>query len=143
MRKILEACPSCGGPLAITEVRCLQCDTEVRSHYQPCPFCRLSPEQMNFILLFVQGRGNLSEMEKTLGISYPTIRGKLEEIIRIVTAEPPVATASPVAAPAAAQPQPSSSPPTDRRREILTQIAAGKLSVADGLAALKEAARNS
>ena len=121
MRKILESCPTCGGPLAITEVRCERCATEVRSHYQPCPFCRLSPEQMNFILLLVQSRGNLSDVEKALGVSYPTIRGKLEEIIRIV---------APSQAPAAAPAESS------RRREILAQVAAGNLSAAEGLAAL-------
>src|SRR5512142_642784 len=88
MRKILEACPTCGGPLTITEVRCEVCATEVRSQYEPCSFCRLSPEQMNFVLLFVQGRGNLSELEKALGISYPTIRGKLDEIIKVISASP-------------------------------------------------------
>jgi hypothetical protein len=123
MRKILEACPTCGGPLTITEVRCETCATEVRSRYQPCPFCRLSPEQMNFVLLFVQNRGNLSDMEKVLGVSYPTIRGKLDEIVRVVTA-------APVALPAAA---------SDRRRDVLAQIAAGKLSAADGLNALRDA----
>lgn len=121
VRKILESCPTCGGPLAITEVRCERCATEVRSHYQPCPFCRLSPEQMNFILLLVQSRGNLSDVEKALGVSYPTIRGKLEEIIRIV---------APSQAPAAAPAESS------RRREILAQVAAGNLSAAEGLAAL-------
>lgn len=123
MRKILESCPTCGGPLAIAAVRCEQCATEVRGRYQPCPFCRLTPEQMNFILLFVQSRGNLSELEKALGVSYPTIRGKLEEIIRIVS------------------PRPAPTPPPSNaiagRREILSQIAAGKLTAAEGLAALR------
>lgn len=138
MRKILESCPTCGGPLTITEVRCDHCATEVRSQYQPCPFCRLSPEQMNFILLFVQSRGNLSEVEKTLGVSYPTIRGKLEEIIRVVTAAPaPGATEAAKAAPLAAASSPSTSS-ADRRREILSRIASGELSAAEGLSALRD-----
>jgi hypothetical protein len=126
VRKILEACPTCGGPLTITEVRCDRCATEVRSQYQPCPFCRLSPEQMNFILLFVQNRGNLSDLEKTLGVSYPTIRGKLEEIIRIVA---PAEASGPVLAAA----------PAVQRRDILARIATGKLSAAEGLDALRTA----
>lgn len=141
MRKILESCPSCGGPLTITEVHCDSCDTQVRSHYQPCPFCRLSPEQMNFILLFVQSRGNLSELEKGLGVSYPTIRGKLEEIIRVVSAAPSPAP-TPVAAPAQPPTAPVRPPQgADRRREILNQIASGKLSAAEGLAALRDGDR--
>ena len=69
VRKILEACPTCGGPLEITTVRCEDCATEVRSAYAPCPFCRLTAEQISFVLLFLQNRGNLSEMEKALGVS--------------------------------------------------------------------------
>lgn len=130
MRKILEACPTCGGPLTITEVRCQRCATEVRSQYQPCPFCRLSPEQMNFILLFIQNRGNQTDLEKALGVSYPTIRGKLDEIIRLVTASP--------AAVAPLSPTPPT-PAADRRREILSQIAGGKMGAMEGLAALREA----
>jgi hypothetical protein len=138
MRKILEACPTCGGPLIIAEVRCERCATEVRSHYQPCPFCRLSPEQMNFALLFVQSRGNLSEVEKALGVSYPTIRGKLEEIIRTVVAAHP---SGPAPAPAPASTPPPSADDS-RRRDILSRVAAGQLSAAEGLAALRATARN-
>lgn len=118
-RKIIEACPTCGGPLAITEVRCESCGTEVHSHYQPCPFCRLTPEQMSFILLFVQSRGNLSEVEKALGVSYPTIRGKLDEIIRIVSA-------------------PAAPPAYDPSRDILARVAGGRLSPTAALAALRQ-----
>ena len=137
MRKILEACPTCGGPLAITAVRCERCATEVHSRYEPCPFCRLTPEQMNFMVLFVQTRGNLTDVEKALGVSYPTIRGKLDEVIRVVTsaASPPAPAPPPMPA---SPPSPSHSPAVDARRmNILSQIAAGKLSAADGLSALR------
>jgi hypothetical protein len=81
MRKILESCPSCGGALAITEVRCQVCQTEVRSQYRPCDFCALTEEQTTFVRLFVQSRGKLNAMEELLGISYPTVSSKLDEII--------------------------------------------------------------
>ena len=137
MRKILESCPTCGGFLTITEVRCERCGTEVRSQYQPCPFCRLTPEQMNFAMLFVQSRGNLSDLEKALGVSYPTIRGKLDEIIKVVSApRPPEASITP-ASPAPVQVAPVADPEKDRRREILNQVASGKLNPADALAALR------
>jgi hypothetical protein len=125
-RKIIEACPTCGGPLAITEVRCEVCATEVHSHYQPCPFCRLTPEQTSFILLFVQSRGNLSELEKALGVSYPTIRGKLDEVIRIVSAPTPPTQPAPAA------------PPYDPSRDILARVAGGRISPSAALAALRQ-----
>ena len=127
MRKVLEACPTCGGPLTITEVRCERCATEVRARYQPCPFCRLTSEQMSFVLLFLQCRGNHTDVEKALGVSYPTIRGKLDEVIRIVAPGP--AAPAPPARPAVES--------AESQREILARIAAGKLSAAEGLDALR------
>src|SRR5438067_11260823 len=85
-KKILEACPSCGGDLVIREVACARCETQVRARYRPCDFCRLSDEQSTFLRLFVTTRGNLSEVEKRLGISYPTVRAKLDEVIERLTA---------------------------------------------------------
>ncbi len=81
MRKILESCPTCGGEMLVSELSCTVCDTTVRSRYAPCPFCRLSPEDLAFMLLFVRSRGNVKDMERELGISYWTIRGRLNEII--------------------------------------------------------------
>ncbi len=81
MRKILEACPTCGSEMVISEVTCTTCDTVVRSRYTPCPFCRLAPKDLAFMLLFVRSRGNVKDMERELGVSYWTIRGRLNEII--------------------------------------------------------------
>ena len=80
MRKMIEACPSCASSnLTITEVTCDACGTQVRSRYQPSPLSVLDEEQQTFLLLFVRSRGNLKELEKTLGVSYPTVRAKLDE----------------------------------------------------------------
>jgi len=129
MRKILEQCPTCGGPLTVTELQCNQCGTQVRSQYSPCPFCALTADQIVFVKLFVEKRGNLKDMEKALGVSYPTVRGKLEEIAERLGAAP-VAPELPPAAPASAD---------EARREVLRLISEGKLSVKEGLARLREA----
>ena len=91
-RKILESCPSCGGGLEITEVRCTRCETEVRAHYRPCDFCALTDEQGTFLRIFLTSRGNLSEVEKRLGVSYPTVRAKLDEVIARLGSDAPVET---------------------------------------------------
>jgi hypothetical protein len=67
--------------MAVSELSCTVCDTVVRSRYTPCPFCRLSPEDLAFMLLFVRSRGNVKDMERELGVSYWTIRGRLNELI--------------------------------------------------------------
>ncbi len=118
MRKILEACPTCSGSLTITEVSCDTCGTQVRSRYQPGPFSALDEEQQTFLLLFVRSRGNLKELEKTLGVSYPTVRAKLDEVIDRLEA------------PAAPQ-------PADDRKAVLAMVQSGQLAVGDALALLR------
>ncbi|HRW09659.1 MAG TPA: DUF2089 domain-containing protein [Caldilineaceae bacterium] len=81
MRKVLEQCPSCGGELEITRVNCTRCETVVSGRYQPCRFCKLPPESVQFLEAFVKNRGNVKEMERELGISYWTIRTRLNELI--------------------------------------------------------------
>src|SRR2546421_11440333 len=93
-RKILESCPSCGGQLEITEVRCTQCDTRVQARYRPCDFCGPSEEQSTFLRIFLTSRGNLSEAEQRLGVFYPTVRAKLNGgIARLRPLEPEPQTA--------------------------------------------------
>ena len=128
MRKLLERCPTCGGPLIVTELRCQQCQTQVRSRYSPCAFCTLTAEQLVFVKLFVERRGNLREMEKALGVSYPTVRGKLEEIAERLASAP---------IPADVAPPPPTDAEAEARREVLRRIAEGRLSVKEGLARLR------
>lgn len=82
MRKVLEHCPACGGELVITHLRCPTCDTGIEGHFIPCRFCQLSEKTLGFIECFIKNRGNIREMERELGISYPTVRNRLNEVIR-------------------------------------------------------------
>lgn len=121
MRKVIEECPTCGGTLEVREMACPACATTVRSRYQLCDFCRLTAEQVTFVRQFVLSRGNLSEMEKFLGVSYPTVRAKLEEISTLLRADQPVAR------------------PVGRgqeRQRILQRVQAGELTAIEGLAML-------
>jgi hypothetical protein len=120
MRKILERCPSCGEELEVRGLHCNACGTDVLGHFAPCAFCRLSPEQSTFLLMFVRARGNQTELEKLLGVSYPTIRAKLDELIGILGTTDVRA-------------------PRPDRRTVLERIAAGELSPEQGLAALRHA----
>src|SRR5260370_3779004 len=120
--KMLEACPSCGGSLVVSGLACNACGIEIKGRFRTCDFCRLTEEQSTFLLMFVARRGNLSEMEKALGISYPTVRNKLEEIIRLM--QQPAA--------------PSPAPARSVRDGILRQVATGQLTAPEALARLKE-----
>jgi hypothetical protein len=75
-------CPVCGEKLTITKLRCPKCATTIEGNFQPCEFCRLPKEDLEFAKIFIKCRGNIKDVEKEMGISYPTVRGKLDSIIR-------------------------------------------------------------
>lgn len=81
MSKVLDTCPSCGGKMVITRLSCSTCDTEVTGTFHTSILARLSEEDLQFVEIFLACRGNVKEMERESGLSYWTIRGKLNDII--------------------------------------------------------------
>lgn len=80
--KVPGKCPVCGEKLAIAKLSCPKCSTSIEGNFQPCEFCRLPEEDLDFVKVFIKCRGNIKDVEKELGISYPTVRGKLDSVIR-------------------------------------------------------------
>ena len=80
-QKMPSRCPACGSALVVEVLRCPECKTAVEGHYALARFLLLSPEQMQFCELFLRSRGNLKEMGNLLGISYPTARNRLDELL--------------------------------------------------------------
>jgi hypothetical protein len=76
-----NSCPACGSPLVISELKCSSCETVVKGEFFLTPLGNLSEEQLVFIKTFVLSRGSIREMESRLGVSYPTVRAKLDEAI--------------------------------------------------------------
>jgi len=74
--------PVCGEKLSITKLSCPKCSTAIEGDFQPCEFCRLPEDDLEFVKVFIKCRGNIKDVEKELGISYPTVRGKLDSVIR-------------------------------------------------------------
>src|SRR5438128_9573798 len=112
MRRSLSQCPVCDSPLAITELRCRGCGTALRGEFPltRCDFCALPPEQLKFLELFLRCRGNMRDVERTLGLSYPTVRARLDTLLDSLGY---TATPSPEAA--------------EQRREILEALTAGRV----------------
>ncbi len=75
-------CPSCGHKMDIVALKCPVCGTGVTGKFEIDELFSLSKEQMNFVKVFLKNRGNLSEVQKELGISYPTARNRLDEIVK-------------------------------------------------------------
>ncbi|MGI6069271.1 MAG: DUF2089 domain-containing protein [Blautia sp.] len=82
MKKIISRCPVCGGELKVTRLKCAQCDTILENDFTLSKFDYLSAEELYFTETFIRCRGNIKEVEKELGISYPTVRSKLDSIIQ-------------------------------------------------------------
>jgi hypothetical protein len=76
------SCPVCGGEMVINELECPTCQVTVKGTFDSCPFCVLSADQLELIKIFLKSRGNIKEVERELGISYPTVRGRLDDILR-------------------------------------------------------------
>ncbi len=135
MIKLFEQCPACGGPLVITECRCANCQLQLRGEFRPGLFSTLSDDQLAFVRVFLRARGNLSEVEKVLGISYPTIRNKLDEINKALDrTEANAAPNQDKVTNASA----NSNPAEEARRAILQQVAAGELSAVDAVQKLRD-----
>ncbi|MDR1707485.1 MAG: DUF2089 domain-containing protein [Prevotella sp.] len=74
-------CPSCQKQLKVKSLFCENCSTEVHGIYDLPVLARLSVEEQDFILKFVKNSGSLKDMAKDLGLSYPTVRNLLDDII--------------------------------------------------------------
>jgi hypothetical protein len=82
--KQLINCPVCSKQLVIREFYCGHCETEIRGSFVPNELNLLSGDQLEFVRVFLLAQGNIKEVEKKMGISYPTVKNKLAEIIEII-----------------------------------------------------------
>lgn len=73
-------CPACGGEYQTTKLSCTKCNSELTGTFTGCAMCRLNDEELNFVLSFLRCQGSIKEMEKDLGISYPTVKNRLSNI---------------------------------------------------------------
>lgn len=80
-KEVLGECPVCSHSLEVSKLHCNHCNTSIEGSFDLCKFCRLPSDYKDFIEIFVKNRGNIKEIEKELGVSYPTVRGKLENVI--------------------------------------------------------------
>ncbi|MDY2632120.1 DUF2089 domain-containing protein [Clostridium sp.] len=81
MYKVITSCPVCNKKMKATRLKCSSCKTVIENEFEFSKFEYLSKEQLKFIEVFIMCRGNIKDVEKELGISYPTVRAKLDEVI--------------------------------------------------------------
>jgi hypothetical protein len=74
-------CPVCGDQLAVIRLGCGSCGTEIAGVFRSCEFCALNEKETEMLRVFLSSRGNLREVEKHLGVSYPTARLRFAELL--------------------------------------------------------------
>ncbi len=119
MKKVISRCPVCDSELTVTRLKCASCDTVIENNFRLSKFDYLSEEELYFTETFLRCRGNIKEVEKELGISYPTVRSKLDAVIKKLGYD------------AGADSQAS------RREEILKALENGEITAEQAIAQLK------
>ncbi len=80
-KTVIGTCPVCASQLKVTKLHCHSCSTSIEGDFELDKFSYLSKEQKWFIEVFIKNRGNIKEIEKEMGISYPTVRRNLDQVI--------------------------------------------------------------
>lgn len=80
-KKFPTMCPSCGSALQVRSLHCAECDTIITGDYRIHPIMLLKNEEQQFVLNFIKCSGSLKQMAADMGLSYPTVRNILDEII--------------------------------------------------------------
>src|SRR6476660_2862589 len=114
---VISTCPVCSGELAVTRLHCRSCGTTLEGEFSVGRFGRLTKEQLVLLESFLRSRGNLRDMERELGISYPTVRSRVEALVRALGFGPR-ADSDEAADEAAA----ASARPTETREAILERL---------------------
>jgi hypothetical protein len=122
MYPIIGKCPVCGDRLHVTSLHCRTCDSTLEGQFSLGRFYQLSPDQLAFIETFIRCEGKLTRLQDELGISYPTARTRLTEVIRALGYE------------VREEPTPISS---EERKDILQQLASGEISSSQAVELLR------
>jgi hypothetical protein len=136
-------CPVCGNELDVTELGCPGCGSRLSGSFASCRFCALSAADAEVVEVFLRSRGNMREVERHLGVSYPTARQRFTELLarlglaELETAEPEADPGTPAGGPSGESSVPD---PSERagsggespsratvRQQVLSRLAAGDL----------------
>ena len=122
MNPVIARCPICAEQLAVARLDCVACGTRIEGSFALGRFHQLSPQHLEFLEVFIKARGNFKDVERELGISYPTVRSRLDAVIRAL------------GFPSQAEPDREA----ERRKEILRELAEGRIAAEDAASLLEK-----
>lgn len=120
MARFVGACPSCDSAMIVRRLECPSCGVAVEGRFDGGPLARLNRDQLAFVETFLRARGKIKDVEEELGISYPTVVGRLNDVLVAMGFE------------AGEDPRDS-----ERRQRILDELSAGRLSASDAAEQLR------
>src|SRR5216684_5704888 len=118
-RRPPSSCPVCNHRLATTRLTCPDCSTELSGAFTSCEFCVLTDEDRDVLRVFLASRGNMKELERHLGVSYPTARARFDALLGKVGIDRPAAA------------------PAQTRVELMEQVARGEIDIEEALKRLE------
>src|SRR5437762_11934867 len=120
---VIGKCPICSAQLKVVRLECGSCGTRLEGSFSLGRFHSLAPEQLEFVEAFIRARGNLRDLERELGVSYPTVRSRLDAVIRALGFQTEV--------------EPDREAEAEKRKEILRELAEGRIGPDDAAALLE------
>jgi hypothetical protein len=121
MYPVVGKCPVCGEPMIVSRLYCRACDSSLEGHFTLGRFYQLTPEQTAFVETFIRCEGKLTRVQQELGMSYPTARSRLTDVIQALGYEV----------------EESTKLSTEERNTILEQLAKGEISSQEAVALLQ------
>lgn len=119
--RLVGACPSCSAVMRVRKLECPDCGVTVEGQFDGGPLARLNAEQLSFVEVFLRARGKIKDVEEELGISYPTVVGRLNDLLVALGFEH------------------GEGDNLDRQRErVVDDLAAGRVSPAEATRLLRE-----
>jgi hypothetical protein len=116
-RRPPRQCPVCAHPLAVTRLGCASCGTEISGQFSGSPYDGLTDAEHDLLRVFLVSRGNMKELERFLGVSYPTARQRFADLLVRLGFDTPAAPS---------------------RDEVLARLAAGEIDVDEAAGLLGE-----
>jgi hypothetical protein len=138
---VISTCPVCSGELAVTRLHCRSCGTTLEGEFSVGRFGRLTREQLALLESFLRSRGNLRDMERELGISYPTVRSRVEALVRALGFGPRDGEEASADEASGAAPAGDAATSAASRQEILERLARHEIGAEDAATAIRALGR--
>lgn len=119
MNPVIGRCPICASNLEVTRLHCRNCDTSLEGHFTLGRLYHLNKEQLQFVEIFIRCEGKITRVEQEMGMSYPAVRARLNDVIRALGYEVGETEKQVVS--------------EEERRAILREVAEGKITADEAI----------